>query len=52
MIDAVLWILHHVALVRIDISEERSASIIRLTRIDELGTTLAYLAADACCESH
>jgi hypothetical protein len=30
--------LHHVALVRTDISEELSASIIRVTRIGELGT--------------
>jgi hypothetical protein len=30
-----------VALVRIDVAEERSASIIRVTRIGELGTTLA-----------
>jgi hypothetical protein len=30
-----------VALVRTDVSEEHSAFIIRLTRIDELGTTLA-----------
>jgi hypothetical protein len=30
-----------VALVRIDVSEEISASIIRVTRIVELGTTLA-----------
>jgi hypothetical protein len=29
------------ALVRINISEERSASIIRMTGIDVLGTTLA-----------
>jgi hypothetical protein len=28
----------HVALVRTDVSEQRSASIIRLTRIGELGT--------------
>jgi hypothetical protein len=28
-------------LVRTDVSEDRSASIIRVTRIDELGTTLA-----------
>jgi hypothetical protein len=34
-------ILRRVALVRIDISEERSASIIRITRSGELGTTLA-----------
>jgi hypothetical protein len=32
--------LHHVVLVRTDVSEERS-SIIRVTRIGELGTTLA-----------
>jgi hypothetical protein len=31
----------HVALVRTDISEELSASFIRVTRIGELGTTLA-----------
>jgi hypothetical protein len=30
--------LHHVALVRTDVSEERSASIIRVTTIGELGT--------------
>jgi hypothetical protein len=33
--------LHRMALVRTDISEELSASFIRVTRIDELGTTLA-----------
>jgi hypothetical protein len=33
--------LHHVALVRTDVSEELSASFIRVTRIGELGTTLA-----------
>jgi hypothetical protein len=32
---------HHVAFVRADVSEEGIASIIRVTRIDELGTTLA-----------
>jgi hypothetical protein len=30
--------LRHVALVRTDVSEELSASIIRVTRISELGT--------------
>jgi hypothetical protein len=30
-----------VALVRTDVSEEISASFIRVTRIDEIGTTLA-----------
>jgi CelD/BcsL family acetyltransferase involved in cellulose biosynthesis len=34
-------LLRHVALVRTDLSEELSASFIRVTRIDELGTTLA-----------
>jgi hypothetical protein len=33
--------LHRVALVRTDVSEELSASFIKVTRIDELGTTLA-----------
>jgi hypothetical protein len=32
--------LHRVALVRTDVSEELSASFIRVTRIGELGTTL------------
>jgi hypothetical protein len=33
--------LRRVALVRIDVSEELSASFIRVTTISELGTTLA-----------
>jgi hypothetical protein len=33
--------LRRVALVRTDVSEERSAFFIRVTRIGELGTTLA-----------
>jgi hypothetical protein len=33
--------LHRVTLVRTDVSEEPSASFIRVTRIGELGTTLA-----------
>jgi hypothetical protein len=33
--------LHHVALVKIDVTKELSASVIRVTRIGELGTTLA-----------
>jgi hypothetical protein len=37
-------ILRHVALVRTDVSEEVSASFIRVTRIGELGTTLAVTA--------
>jgi hypothetical protein len=32
---------YHVAFVRTDVSEEISASIMRVTRIDDLGTTLA-----------
>jgi hypothetical protein len=39
--DGVFRMLRHVALVRSDVSEERSASIIRATRIDELGTLAA-----------
>jgi hypothetical protein len=39
--------LRHVALVRTDVPEELSASFIRVTRIGELGTTLA---TDARCE--
>jgi hypothetical protein len=35
--------LRRVALVRSDISEEPSASFIRVTRIGELGTTLAAI---------
>jgi hypothetical protein len=34
-------ILRRVALVRTDVSEEFSASFIMVTRVDELGTTLA-----------
>jgi hypothetical protein len=34
---------HHVPLVRIDVSEVLSASIIRVTRIGELGTPLAVV---------
>jgi hypothetical protein len=33
--------LHRVALVKTDVLEDRVVSIIRLTRIGELGTTLA-----------
>jgi hypothetical protein len=33
--------LRHVALERTEVSEEHSDSIIRMTRIDELGKTLA-----------
>jgi hypothetical protein len=35
------WMLRRVALVRTDVSEELSSSFIRVTRICELGTTLA-----------
>jgi hypothetical protein len=41
MRNAVFWDVSRVVLVRTDVSEERSASIIRMTRIGELGTTLA-----------
>jgi hypothetical protein len=42
-------ILRSVALVRTDVLEELSASIIRVTRFGELGTTLA-VTTDARCE--
>jgi hypothetical protein len=35
------WMLRRVALVRTDFSDERSASIVRVTRVGELGRTLA-----------
>jgi hypothetical protein len=35
--------LHRLALVRTDVSEEVIASVIRVTRIGELGTTLAII---------
>jgi hypothetical protein len=38
MKNAVFWDIKPVALVRTDVSEERSASIIRGTRVGELGT--------------
>jgi hypothetical protein len=41
MKNGVFWMLRRVALVRSDVSEELSAFFIRVTRIDELGTTLA-----------
>jgi hypothetical protein len=43
--------LSRVALVRTDLSEERSASIIRVTRIGELGTTLAVTSNQRCVGS-
>jgi hypothetical protein len=42
------WMLRRVALVGTDVSEERSASFIRVTRIGELGTTLAVLLSPWC----
>jgi hypothetical protein len=42
--------LRRVILVRPDVSEELTASFMRVTRIGELGTTLAELATDARCE--
>jgi hypothetical protein len=40
--------LRSVALVRTDVSEERSASIIRMTRIGELGKILAITSNRLC----
>jgi hypothetical protein len=42
--------LRHVNLVISDVSEDPSASIVRVTRIDELGTTLAVPVFDARCK--
>jgi hypothetical protein len=51
-------LLHCVALVRIDVSEDRIVSIIRVTRTGELGATLAVTriqstlqlaSIDSCC---
>jgi hypothetical protein len=39
----------HVALVRTDVSEELSASFIRVSRIGELGTTLAVTSNRHSC---
>jgi hypothetical protein len=39
--NGVFWVLRRVALVRTYVSEELIASFIRMTRIGELGTTLA-----------
>jgi hypothetical protein len=41
MKNGVFWDVTPVALVRTDVSEELSVSFIRVTRIGELGTTLA-----------
>jgi hypothetical protein len=42
MKNGVFWdIKNRMALVRTDVSEELSASVIKVTRISELGTTLA-----------
>jgi hypothetical protein len=41
MKNAVFWAVMSVALVRTDVSEECITSIIRVTKISELGTTLA-----------
>jgi hypothetical protein len=41
--------LRRVDLVRTDVSEERSASFLRVTRIGELGTTLAVSSNRRTC---
>jgi hypothetical protein len=41
MKNAIFWELGRAALVRVDVLKEPSASIIGVTRICELGTTLA-----------
>jgi hypothetical protein len=49
MKNGVFWDLRRVALVRTDVSEELSASFIRVTRTGELGTTLAVTTKNARC---
>jgi hypothetical protein len=44
--------LRHVALVRTDVSEELSASFVRVTRIGELGTMLAATSNVSSYKSH
>jgi hypothetical protein len=44
--------LRRVALVRTDVSKERSASFIRVTRIYELGTTLGISSQSASVASY
>jgi hypothetical protein len=41
--------LRHVALVRNEVSEEFSASFIRVTRISELGSTWYFFAVSVVC---
>jgi hypothetical protein len=48
MVSSVM--LRRVAVVRADVSEEPSASLIRVTGIGELGTTLAVTSNGARCE--
>jgi hypothetical protein len=43
MKNGVFWDVSRVALVRTDVSEDLSATIIRVTKIAELGTTLAII---------
>jgi hypothetical protein len=58
MKDTVFWVWGRVALARIDVSEEHVASIFRVERISELGTTLQWplrifstLKIEATCSS-
>jgi hypothetical protein len=48
MKNAVFWDVMRVALVRTDVSEERRASIMKVTRVGELGTLA--VTSKACCE--
>jgi hypothetical protein len=50
MKNGVFWDVSCVKLARTDVSEELSASFIRVTRIGELGTTLAVTSNNARCE--
>jgi hypothetical protein len=54
MKNGIFWDVRRVALIRTDVWEERSASFIRVTRMGEVGTTLAVTNnrrtwCDVCC---
>jgi hypothetical protein len=51
MKNVVVWDVTPLALVRTHVSEEPSASFIRVTRIGELGTTLAVTSIRASAAS-
>jgi hypothetical protein len=51
MKNGVFWVLGRVALVTPYISEECIASVIRMRRVSELGTSLAIISKELCIGS-